>query len=113
MLGWKIFVKKESDNLIASWQVGLGGLAWIDTLVKAGLIKDLGGNGYPNKYCGSADVILPRIYPNPPRNESSKPVIGDDYIISSSDIWNLTLEHIEIEECESSENLIIEAWDAS
>lgn len=113
MLGWKIYIKKEPDNLIASWQVGLGGLAWIDELIKAGLIKDLGGNGYPNKYSARAEVILPKIYPNPPEHMNSIPVMGDDYILSGNDTWDVKFEEVEIMKCRSEDTLMIEAWDMS
>lgn len=113
MLGWKVYVKKESDTLIASWCVGLGGLAWINSLVKEGSAQDLGGNGYPNSYSVRADVLLPKIYPNPPLNEGANLVIGEDYILSGSNSWNVDLNQAEIEKCDPSEILIIEGWDLS
>jgi hypothetical protein len=30
MLGWQVSINQESDTLIASWCVGIGGLDWLD-----------------------------------------------------------------------------------
>lgn len=113
MLGWKVYVKKEPDTLIASWYVGLGGLFWIDELVKEGLAQDLGGHGYPNTYSAKSQVILPKIYPKPPTSNNAKAVIGDNYILSNDNCWNVELVELEIQRCRTEETLIIEAWDMS
>jgi len=83
MLGWEVIVKKESDadqagQSLMSWSTGIGGLSWLDELVKQGLVQDLGGNGYPNKYSGQASIILPKIVPSLPSYEG-KVVIGMDW----------------------------------
>lgn len=49
MLGWKIYITKESDadnsKSLVSWCTGIGGLDWLDQLVKDGLAQDLGDEG--------------------------------------------------------------------
>lgn len=113
MLGWEVYVMKPPETFVASWCVGIGGLAWLDDLVKEGVAQNLGGNGYPCKYSASAKVILPRICPQPPKNENAKVVIGDDYILSGTDSWKIDLVQAEIDKCQPSDVLIIEAWDMS
>jgi hypothetical protein len=44
---------------LAVWQTGLGGLDWLNELVKAGKAIDLGGNGYPNRYTGPRCMSAP------------------------------------------------------
>ncbi len=91
MLGWAVFVFREKDlqnekssrekaRSIARWESGLFGLQWIDSLVKEGNAADLGGNGYPNRYTTTADVLFPILRSGLPRNDSP-PVVGDDYAL--------------------------------
>src|ERR1035437_3352487 len=79
MVGWCIGVYRQKDSSVspgrsdppegarlAVWQTGLGGLDWLNELVKAGKAIDLGGNGYPNRYTATAACLLPQIMENPP-----------------------------------------------
>ena len=66
MLGWWITVSKGSiaedlpqDATLASWEVGLGGLRWLDALVAAGRAQKLRGDGYPTRYEARAEFVLP------------------------------------------------------
>ena len=113
MLGWQISVNQEPDTLIASWCVGIGGLDWLDELVKQGLAQDLGGNGYPCKYSAKAEVILPKIVLSPPINENAKPTLGDDYILDTKESWDIKINQDLIKSCKPSETFMIEAWDLS
>jgi len=72
MLGWAVFVFREKElekekssrakaRSLASWETGMFGLQWIDRLVKDGKAVDLGGNGYPNRYTTTVDILLPLI----------------------------------------------------
>ena len=113
MLGWQVSINQESDTLIASWCVGIGGLDWLDELVKQGLAQDLGGNGYPCKYSAKAEVILPKILTSLPINENAKPTLGDDYILDTKESWDIKINQDLIKSCKSSETLSIVAWDLS
>ena len=113
MLGWQLYIKQEPDTLIASWCVGLGGLDWLNDLVKRGLAQDLGGNGYPCKYSAKAEVILPKILPSPPINENAKITLGDNYILDSKENWKVKINQEAVKNCNISETLTIEAWDLS
>jgi hypothetical protein len=117
MLGWEVIVQKESDinqagQSLMSWTTGLGGLSWLDELVKQGLAQDLGGNGYPNKYSGQASIVLPKIVPVLP-NYEGKFVIGDDYVLEGGENWAIKINQPKIDTCKPEELLIIEAWDGS
>ena len=115
MLGWQVIVKRGADNVgqsLASWTTGLGGLFWLDELVKQGLAQDLGGNGYPNKYSGHASVILPKIVPSLPSYEGNV-VIGDDYVLDGGENWAIQINQPKIDACNPDEKLFIEVWDKS
>ena len=69
-LGWHISVYRQMNDGTAPasfgappsarlvvWQTGLGGLEWLDDLVKQHKAINLGGNGYPLEY--TALAILP------------------------------------------------------
>jgi len=120
MLGWEVFVLREKDSStrrtaglwLASWETGLFGLQWIDELVKQGKAADLGGNGYPNRYTTSANLLFPILMSGLPENESP-PVVSDDYALPAG--WNSTLKlnSQQIAKCAEDEPLVIEAWDQS
>ena len=115
MLGWQVIVKRGADNVgqsLASWTTGLGGLFWLDELVKQGLAQDLGGNGYPNKYSGQASIILPKLVPSLP-NFEGKAVIGDGYVLDGGESWEVKINQPKIDACLPQELLLIEAWDLS
>lgn len=113
MLGWQVYVKHEPDTLIASWCVGIGGLDWLDELVKQGLAQELGGNGYPCKYTAKAQAIIPKILLSPPINKNTNPTLGDDYIIDTQDSWDVKINKEVARNYKPSEMLTIEAWDLS
>lgn len=83
MLGWDIFVTgidtKGKKVTIASWSASIFGCSWLEDLVKEGVAKGLGGNGYPNRYELPLSVLLDKIIPTPPDGDSPL-VIGDDYV---------------------------------
>lgn len=117
MLGWQVFVNKESEadtagQSMMSWHTGLGGLSWLDELVKQGLVKDLGGSGYPNKYSGLASILLPQIMPSMPSYDG-KLVIGDDYVLKGTENQSIKINKSKIATCKPNDELIIEIWDMS
>lgn len=122
MLGWEIYIYRlhsgdtqdslnlTNENLLASWLTGLGGLNWIEAIVKEGKAEDLGGNGYPIRYTTTASEILAKISSEPLRHEYPL-VIGDDY--PSGWISNVSFDYSKISQCLPDEQLLIEAWDQS
>ena len=119
MLGWDVMVLRREirssgkpECVLARWTTGVFGLKWLDDLVKEGKAIDLGGNGYPNLYSITLDVVLPILLRGLPANDSPV-VIGDDYVLPQG--WNgkLEINEAELVDCPSGESLVIEAWDQS
>ena len=112
MLGWEVFVFPEDDDSkdTARWMTGLGGLAWVDELVKKGQAEDLGGNGYPDRYSVTAGTLMSILKDGLPDNKSPL-VIGDDYVHPKG--WNGQLRIGNLLECPPDQILILEAWDQS
>jgi hypothetical protein len=125
MLGWHVSVYKQKDGSgspataqspedarLAVWQTGLGGLDWLDELVKAGKAVNLGGNGYPSRYTAIAEYLIPQIIETPPRARA-------DWLREASDIvtdkWEgkTVIDRAVAEHCSPHEWLIVEAWDES
>jgi hypothetical protein len=114
MLGWDIYAtcldaNKKKIN-IASWSTGLGGCRWLDDLVKQGLAKDLGGNGYPNTYELTLDTLLDRIIPSPPSDDAPL-VISDDVSDDNNKSFKVNLDLIM--DLDSKTVVTVEAWDQS
>ncbi len=115
MLGWNIFVTAINANgkkeTLCGWSAGLLGCQWLDDLVKQGIAKSLGGNGYPNRYELPLSVLLNRITPTPPA-DNSPTVIGDDYI-SDGSISNFKFHEHAVLDIDSNTVVEVEAWDQS
>jgi hypothetical protein len=114
-LGWDIFVSRQNDAglspaaadspegpLLAKWEAGLGGLDWLDELVREGKAIDLGGDGYPFRYTAPAKFLFPRIAVMPPGAKSD----WEGWKV----VWS---EAPLVEQCRPEEWLIVEAWDQS
>ncbi len=125
MLGWHISVHKQPKGgrapatfkgaegiCLVEWQTGLGGLDWIDDLVRAGKAIDLGGNGYPYRYTARAEHLRPGLLAGPPcANEMW--VCGPDDILTSKWKGQTTKDLEELAKCRPDEWLLIEVWDES
>ena len=108
MLGWWITVTKGSstdalpkDATLASWEVGLGGLRWLDELVAAGKAQKLRGDGYPTRYEGRAADVLPLVAEVTAR------------IDARHKLFPPKLDHDEFAACPPDLVLTIDAWDQS
>lgn len=110
MLGWWITVADgrtagalSKDAALASWEIGLGGLRWLDDLVTAGKAQKLRGDGYPTRYEGRAADVLPLIADiTNSINASSKPKL-----------FPPKLDQAKITVCPPDLILTIDAWDQS
>jgi hypothetical protein len=125
MLGWHITVYRQAEGgaspatsrsmtgaRLAVWQTGVGGVRWLDELVKAGKAIDLGGDGYPSQYTAPARELLPRISVNPPL--AREPWLSDPGD-TLSEKWEgkTVIDADEIAACLPDEWLTVEAWDES
>jgi hypothetical protein len=125
MLGWHISIYRQSEDgtlpasleapegeRLAVWQTGLGGLGWLEELVKAGLAIDLGGNGYPCRYTATAQTLLPRIAGGPPGARAAC-VSGVNDILTEKWAGRTVINDAMVAACGRDEWLIVEAWDES
>jgi hypothetical protein len=124
-LGWHISVYRQQTDgsapaafgaphgtRLAVWQAALGGLGWLDELVKLQKAIDLGGNGYPREYTAMVIHIVPRLRGDPPL---AKPVWTFDKgdIITREWLGKMTKDLEAMDACRPDEWLIIQAWDES
>ncbi len=125
MLGWMISVHRQLDggstqaqpdcpvgDALAIWQTGLGGVEWLDDLVKQGSAIDLGGNGYPTWYTAKAKHLLPFISANPPLARNTWVYEPNDVLLPA---WHgkTKIDSSAIALCRDDEWLVVEAWDES
>jgi len=111
MLGWSVLVasrspeeKDKSDNklsyLLASWEASVGGLDFLDVLVRKGKAKKLLSGGYPERYSAQAGDFLPLLSkPRPPGTMGPR--------------GHATLHSDRIAACLSEQIITIDAWDLS
>jgi hypothetical protein len=97
---------------VAVWQTGLGGLDWLDDLVKAGKAIDLGGNGYPNRYTAMVEYLVPMIVDGPPRARTPW-VSGDSDILTAKWEGKTVVDRAVAAQCRPDEWLLVVAWDES
>jgi hypothetical protein len=124
-LGWHISVYRQKTDgsapaasggshgtRLAVWQTGLGGLDWLNELVKAQKAIQLGWNGYPMEYTATAKHITPRLRDDPPE---AKPFWTFDKgdIITREWLGETTKDLEAMNACRPDEWLIIQAWDES
>ena len=125
MLGWNISVYRQMEKgevpatakspegtRLAVWQTGLGGLRWIDELIKEGMAINLGGDGYPCRYTATAEHLIPHFV-------NGVPEARDTWSFEVSDIlldgWEgkTVIDQTAIAACRPDEWLLVEAWDES
>jgi hypothetical protein len=126
MLGWHISVYRQQNGgsapasfgapqgeRLAVWQTGLGGLQWLDELVKQQKAIHLGSDyGCPSEYTAMAAHIVPRLRGDPPEaNEVWALSEGD--IITPQWLGETTKYPETMDACRPDEWLIIQAWDES
>jgi hypothetical protein len=125
MLGWHISVYRQGDGgaspasancphgtRIAVWQTDWDGLQWINELVEANRAINLGGNGYPCRYTGTAEHIVPRVLDGSP---GAKPVWTCDEFDILTEKWEgrTVIDVAVAKQCRPDEWLLVEAWDES
>ena len=106
------YYRWDTLRRLAVWQTGLGGLEWLDELVKAGRAVDLGGNGYPRRYTVTAENLVPRVVDTAPGARSTWASAAGDALTTS---WEgkTVADRAAAKSCRSDEWLLVEAWDES
>jgi hypothetical protein len=122
MIGWYLAIYQQTPlervashdrtTLLASWEVGIGGLAWLDKLVAEGKAERLSRNGYPSRYTARAKDVFPLIGAGPP-TQNDPLVLGVDYVRPSGWTANLLIEQSKVDACPAEQILTIDAWDQS
>jgi hypothetical protein len=124
-LGWHISVYRQQNDgsapapfgathgaRLAVWQTGLGGLRWLDDLVKQQKAIDLGGNGYPMEYTAQAVHIVPHLRGEPHEAKAVWSIDAGD-IITEGWAGKTTKDPDAMDSCRPDEWLLIQAWDES
>jgi hypothetical protein len=125
MLGWHISIYRQTDGgggpatavsptgkRLAVWQTGLGGLDWIDELVKNGKAISLGGNGYPYLYTVTAKQLIPLVIDKPP-GAPDVWACGPSDIIAEGWEGKTVIDRAAAADCRPDEWLLVVACDES
>jgi hypothetical protein len=122
MLGWEFFISEqkvtsgagsqEKRPTLACWMAGIGGIRWILDLADKGIVQDLGGNGYPNRYIISAGALL-RVLADGIPKYADPPVFGDDYFLPPGWIGEAKIDLEALRALDPFSLLLVEAWDQS
>ena len=125
MLGWHISIYRQQAGgqspatwdtaqgaRIAVWQTGVDGLGWLNELVRSGKAVDLGGNGYPSKYAGTAEFLLPPIMEDPPEAREHWLLDAGDLVTAAWEGGTVT-DRAAVSQCPPGEWLVVEVWDES
>jgi hypothetical protein len=125
MLGWHISIYRQADGgespatfaspegtRLAVWQTGVGGLDWLDNLVKVGSAIGLGGNGYPVRYTATAEHLVPHFIDTPPQAKENW-LLGAGDIVTDKWEGRTVIDGSAALQCRPDEWLLVEAWDES
>lgn len=124
MIGWWIVISTltpeerrsppgdGSGAILATWEVGSGGLDWLNRLVARAEAQQIRSDGYPNIYIASAEIVLPLLVDGPPAHHGPM-IIGDDYVMPAAWIGKVEIHADRMAACPGSHRLTIEAWDLS
>jgi hypothetical protein len=124
MIGWYFVVASNTRDdrindadaqasILATWEVSVEGLDWIEELVGHGRASKLKGGGYPNLYTAKAGDVLPLLADGPPRVSRGMAIIGDDYVMPAGWQAEVQMHADRIAVCPVDQQLTIEAWDLS
>ena len=129
MLGYWIVVSTQTPeerdaiidrkkSVLAAWETGVGGIRWLEKLVEEGKATKLRGDGYPNRYTSTADIVLPLI-----TGDAIKPADdgiwvfgmdeGEEYAQPPGWMGKVNLRPESIRTCPTDAALTIDAWDQS
>ena len=108
----------RKKSVLAEWETGVGGIRWLEKLVEEGKATKLRGDGYPNRYTSTADIVLPLI-----TGDAIKPADdgiwvfgmdeGEEYAQPPGWMGKVNLRPERIRTCPTDAALTIDAWDQS
>lgn len=105
--------KQAQAALLASWEINVAGIDWIESLVAAGKAVMVQSGWYPSRYRALAGDVLPLIADGPPAADAGFAVVGDDYVMPPYWSGNVTIHRDRFAACAPSQVLTIEVWDQS
>ena len=129
MLGYWIVVSTQTPeerdaiidrkkSVLAEWETGVGGIRWLEKRGEAGKATKLRGDGYPNRYTSTADIVLPLL-----TGDAIKPADdgiwvfgmdeGEEYAQPPGWMGKVNLRPERIRTCPTDAALTIDAWDQS
>ena len=129
MLGYWIVVSTQTPeerdaiidrkkSVLAEWETGVGGIRWLEKLVEEGKATKLRGDGYPNRYTSTANIVLPLL-----TGDAIKPADdgiwvfgmdeGEEYAQPPGWMGKVNLRPERIRTCPTDAALTIDAWDQS
>ena len=108
----------RKKSVRAGWETGGGGIRWMEKLVEEGKAAKLRGDGYPNRYTSTADIVLPLL-----TGDAIKPADdgiwvfgmdeGEEYAQPPGWMGKVNLRPERIRTCPTDAALTIDAWDQS
>ena len=98
---------------MASWEVGVEGLDWLEAVIAQGAAVKLQRGGCPNLYQTSAGPVLDMLQNGPPPVACGMPIIGDDYVMPAGWRDQVKLLIDRMGRCPNDYQLVSEAWDLS
>jgi hypothetical protein len=117
-MGWYLAIYQQTPlerqashdhmALLASWDTGVSGLAWLDKPVIEGKAEQLLRDGYPSRYMCLAADVLPLIASFPPTHYGLR-----DCVRPPGWIAHLKVDQPKLDACLDGQILTIDAWDQS
>ena len=114
----RVAIIDRKKSVLAEWETGVGGIRWLEKLVEEGKATKLRGDGYPNRYTSTADIVLPLI-----TGDAIKPADdgiwvfgmdeGEEYAQPPGWMGKVNLRPERIRTCPTDAALTIDAWDQS
>jgi hypothetical protein len=102
----------DGDQRIATWQTELGGLEWLESLVRSGRAVSTSRGGYPETYVIHCRDLMAFIEKGLPHERPVWPSDPGD-ILGERWLGRTTINRDTLARCDPDEWLLVEAWDES